>query len=91
MRVLHLTIKKKWFDMIINHGKSEEYREIKLYWQKRLYSKPYTHVRFKNGYRGDSPFSTFSLSGIAIGQGRTEWGAPEGTEVFILKLGERID
>jgi len=34
--VLHLTLKKKWFDMILSGEKKEEYREIKPYWTKRL-------------------------------------------------------
>lgn len=33
---LHLTLKKKWFDMIVSGEKKEEYREIKDYWAKRL-------------------------------------------------------
>jgi hypothetical protein len=36
MRVLHLTLKKKWFDMIASGEKTEEYREIKKYWVNRL-------------------------------------------------------
>lgn len=33
---LHLTIKKKWFDMIASGEKKEEYREIKHHWWRRL-------------------------------------------------------
>ena len=36
MRVLHLTLKKKWFDLIASGEKKEEYREIKDFWIKRL-------------------------------------------------------
>jgi len=36
MKVLHLTLKKKWFDMIASGEKKEEYREIKMYWWNRL-------------------------------------------------------
>lgn len=36
MKILHLTLKKKWFDMIASGDKSEEYREIKPYWISRL-------------------------------------------------------
>ena len=36
MKVLHLTLKKKWFDMILSGDKKEEYREIKPYWFRRL-------------------------------------------------------
>lgn len=35
-KVLHLTLKKKWFDMIRSGEKPEEYREIKRYWATRL-------------------------------------------------------
>ena len=35
-RTLHLTLKKKWFDMILHGQKREEYREVKDYWMKRL-------------------------------------------------------
>ncbi len=35
-KVLHLTLKKKWFDMIASGEKKEEYREIKKYWVSRL-------------------------------------------------------
>lgn len=36
MTTLHLTLKKKWFDLILSGEKKEEYREIKDYWAKRL-------------------------------------------------------
>jgi hypothetical protein len=36
MKILHLTLKKKWFDMIASGEKKEEYREIKPYWVSRL-------------------------------------------------------
>lgn len=35
-KILNLTIKKKWFDMIKSGGKKSEYREIKDYWVRRL-------------------------------------------------------
>jgi hypothetical protein len=35
-KVLHLTLKKKWFDMIVSGEKKEEYREVKEYWAKRF-------------------------------------------------------
>ena len=34
--VLTLTVSKQWFDMIVADEKTEEYREIKPYWIKRL-------------------------------------------------------
>lgn len=35
-KILHLTLKKKWFDMIVSGEKKEEYREITGYWAQRL-------------------------------------------------------
>lgn len=35
-KVLTLTVSKEWFDMIVADEKTEEYREIKPYWIKRL-------------------------------------------------------
>lgn len=36
-KYLYLTLKKKWFDLILFGDKIEEYREIKDYWIKRFY------------------------------------------------------
>lgn len=36
MKILHLTLKKKWFDLIASGEKKEEYREIKDYWARRF-------------------------------------------------------
>ena len=35
--VLKMTLKKKWFDMILSGDKKTEYREAKPYWVKRLF------------------------------------------------------
>lgn len=35
-KILHLPLKKKWYEMIESGIKTEEYREIKPYWEKRL-------------------------------------------------------
>jgi hypothetical protein len=35
-KILHLTLKKKWFDMIASGEKKEEYRDWKRYWAIRL-------------------------------------------------------
>jgi len=31
--ILHLTVKKKWFDLIASGDKKIEYREFKSYWE----------------------------------------------------------
>lgn len=39
-KVLHLTLVKKWFDLIGSRVKKEEYRELNLYWYNRLVANP---------------------------------------------------
>lgn len=36
MKILKLTLEKRWFDMILSGEKLEEYREIKPYWCQRF-------------------------------------------------------
>jgi len=92
MRILHLTLKKKWFDMIASGEKTEEYREIKPYWNKRLHKTFHTHIRFRNGYRKDAPVMLVDMRGLlTIGYGNTLWGAPEDEMVYILRLGNIIE
>lgn len=85
LRVLHLTLKKKWFDMIASGEKREEYRELKPYWHKRL-NKQYDAIRFRNGYSKNSPAMLVELREVWTGLGIVEWGAPY-KAVYILKLG----
>ena len=64
MKNLHLTLKKKWFDLIASGEKTVEYREYKPYWEKRLVGKEFQEVHFRNGYRKDSPFMRVECLGI---------------------------
>lgn len=90
MKILHLTLKKKWFDMILSGEKKQEYREIKQYWKSRLLYKEHDIILFKNGYREDSPSLMIELKGIYRGFGFIKWGALKGEKVFILELGKII-
>lgn len=49
----------------------------------------YQKVVFHRGYTKDT--MTFDLKSISIGKGDTNLGAPEGRNVFILKLGKRYE
>ncbi len=45
MKILHLNLKKKWFDMILSGEKMEEYREIKRHYLPLLLKNlPNTHL-----------------------------------------------
>jgi len=92
MKTLHLTLKRKWFDMIKSGEKKEEYREIKPFWTKRFNnircsSEPTKTVTFSNGYHKDRDQFVIELKAIYIRHGRLDWGAEEDTNYFVLKLG----
>lgn len=91
MNTLHLTLKKKWFDMILSGVKTEEYREIKPYWTNRFYSKKYHYITFRNGYATNAPQFTIELKSIITSIGKPEWGAEEGKTYFVLSLGKIIN
>lgn len=103
MKILHLTLKKKWFDMIASGEKTEEYREIKPYWIRRFLNYDldidrrfvfcdqetvYDVIEFKNGYAKDSPRITVEYKGLNIGNTKEGWSDEYQTEVFVLKLGK---
>ena len=100
MKILYLPLKKEWYLMIESGEKTEEYREVKAYWVKRLFApglqdsskgfnfKTFDAITFSYGYTKRT--MTFECKGIEIGKGKPEWGAPEEAEVFIIKLGKRI-
>jgi hypothetical protein len=97
-KVLHLTLKKKWFDMIASGEKKEEYREIKPYWISRLtYNydglklyENYEYIIFRNGYSEKAPSIIVKCLGISKGQAKPEWSDNWQGEVFIIKLGDII-
>ena len=89
METLNLTLKRKWFDMILAGEKREEYREIKPYWNVRL-GKHYDQVLFRNGYNPESPTVLVELKEVLRGLGIVKWGAPERKMVYILKIGKII-
>ena len=91
MNTLHLTINKKWFDMILSGKKTEEYREIKPYYILRLIGRDYDNVVFRNGYARDAPSLTIELKAIRFGTGKPEWGAEPNKKYFVLYLGKIIN
>ena len=91
MNTLHLTIKKKWFDMILSGEKTEEYRDIKSYYNLRLIGKEYDTVVFRNGYASNAPQFTIELKSITPSIGKPEWGAEANKKYFVLYLGKIIN
>lgn len=96
--IIYFPIKKKWFSMILNREKTEEYREIKPFYEKRIKNilghqkwqdliKGETiffgKVCFRNGYLNTSPYFISECS-LKIGEGKTEWGAEKDKKYFIF-------
>jgi len=86
--ILHLTLKKQWFDLILSGEKREEYREIKDYWTKRLVGKKFDVIRFKNGYSKDARVMDVELLNKRVGYGSKKWGAESGKKYYVLMLGK---
>ena len=91
--ILHLPLKSEWYNLIESGIKTEEYREIKPYWIKRLCItdsdfKHYDKVKFSYGYTKKT--MTFLIEKISKGRGKKEWGAMD-DEVFIITLGNRVE
>lgn len=96
---LHLTLKKKWFDMILSGEKRQEYREYKEYWKKRfiipstyppICTLKYDTVVFKNGYSKKARKIELELAAIRVGFGNPEWGGDDKKLQFVLTLGRIV-
>ena len=90
---LHLVLKGKWYDMIVNGDKCEEYRDFTKLYRKRLCHhcditgefvefKPYTHIVIHRGYTNTT--ATYPITSMRLGFGNAKWGAPEDKKVFII-------
>lgn len=94
---LHLTLTKRWFDMILSGEKPEEYREIKPYWIKRLMAdagtfKDFSFVVFKNGYSKNARTMKLEWLGTSIGKPAFKWyGSQTDKDVFIISLGRILE
>ena len=97
--MLTLPIKKKWFDMIAKGEKKEEYREIKLYYERRFITAglldwwtddhiPTGNERqiiLRNGYSKNSPTMKVNVM-LTIGEGKPEWGAEPNKTYYVLHI-----
>ena len=82
MKILHLTLHKRWFDEILSEKKKEEYRDIKPYWTTRLFdkdhkAKKFDFIRFKNGYSKNARIMNVEFLGIR-----------EDKDKYLIKLGK---
>jgi len=90
LRVLRLTLKKKWFDMIASGEKTEEYRTPSAWIFSRLIGKEYDVVEFSNGYGKHVPRVVVKYFGWHQGPGRSEWGGTWQNRYVVIRLGHVI-
>lgn len=89
MKVLHLNLKKKYFQEIQEGQKKEEFRLYKNFWKQRLLNKEYDEIHIKLGFpkKGDSlrilifPWRGFQIKEIL----HPEFGSKP-VKVFSIKL-----
>lgn len=68
-KTLHLTLKKKWFDLIRSGQKKKEFRGGKQYWRRRLldgegFAIEFDEVLFRNGYGAKAPWVLVEWKGL---------------------------
>lgn len=100
VKLLHLPLKAKWFNMQESGEKPEEYREITPYWCKRLLGRETALFSYRNNYQSCNVKGythvllrygytqrciVRSIDNISIGRGNPEWSAPTDRDVFIIK------
>ncbi len=96
--ILHLVLKKKWYDMIASGEKREEYREVKDYYRTRISN----FIRRRNGKNVKKLIVGFScgrrkadLYMTVIGLNiypnclHPEWGEPK-CDHWVICLGRRV-
>jgi len=66
MKILTLTIKKKYFDKIKSGEKKIEYRRYAPYYISRIVGKSYDAIKFINGYKKDAPMILVEYQGYVI-------------------------
>jgi hypothetical protein len=59
--ILRLTLYKQYFDAILSGAKSIEYRRRSSRYDKQ-FLKPYTHIKFVNGYGNHRPWLIAEIS-----------------------------
>ena len=101
MAMLVLPIKRKWYEMILDGVKKEEYREISPYYASRFRNLFMFHddrqipliptgtdehdIIFRNGYSATSP-SFIARCTLDVKTGNPEWGAEKGKKYYVLTV-----
>jgi hypothetical protein len=92
-RVLHLNLKKKWYDMWADGVKTEDYREVKKHWVSRLCKRHSYSVVAGGDLRDKHTNTQFTFKKFDIIQFKNGYGknAPTMTFEFLgIDIGEAV-
>ena len=88
MNILHLTLKKPWFDLISSGEKREEYRQPGPWIESRVNpDRSYDLIEFRQGYGRTRPVVWVEFAGYHHGPGNPAWGAQPGQTYLVISLG----
>ena len=99
--ILPLVLKKKWYDLIDSGEKTEEYRDAKPFWEKRIkkwlncqrdhldISNKYLIIGFSRDCHKPDMFFMARFCEKRDVSLMPAWGEPQGTH-YALGLGERV-
>ena len=90
-KILHLNLKKKWFDQVKSGEKTEELRLIKPYWEQRLHGRTYDEIHIRNGYEKGGEILRFRWNGYTTKMITHEEFGAEAVPVFVIDLSEVIN
>ncbi|MDD5050974.1 MAG: hypothetical protein PHV93_04550 [Candidatus Pacebacteria bacterium] len=94
-KILHIVVRKCWFDLMDNGYKRVEYRLVKPYWTRILMEKDcktfkkFDEVHIRNGYGGKKILKFKHSATIKQVTDYPETGKRE--FLYVIGLGERID
>lgn len=96
MKDIIFNLKKEYFEDIKKGIKTEEYRETKDFWKKRLLNKEYRYIIIKLGYPSkhetdDNKILIFKWEGFELKNITHKQFENKEVEVFAIKLNTRIN
>lgn len=103
MKILHLSLKKDPFDVMVTGEKTKEYRKFSKWIKSRLFDKrgnpkTYDLIKFVNGYGSDKPYFICKFDGVIKGDVSINIEFSNGLLIsdlseddYIIKLGEILE
>lgn len=100
--ILPLVLKSKWYNLIEQGVKKEEYRTsksvirmIQRWWGEGNIEKDFAVVEFRRGYRADAPRMAWIVAGVYLRKAGCfadpEMGEPTDITHYALELVERVE